>query len=205
MTDDDARPAGTPTSDMNPYAAPQETSDESASPPNDEELAMDNMLAQAAALQQQGRNGANWFYWVAALSLVNSAIMHAGGGIHFVVGLGFTLILDSIVTAIAVEAPDSALVVKAIGIGLDLFIAALVAGAGWLAHRRFTAVFIIGMVLYALDGLIFLMVGDLMSVGFHALALWGMYSGLSAFRKLTAFENALRQEAAFAAESAAPA
>ena len=33
------------------------------------------------------RSGARWFYWVAGLSLVNTAAAFAGGHIHFVVGL----------------------------------------------------------------------------------------------------------------------
>jgi hypothetical protein len=34
--------------------------------------------------------GANWFFWIAALSLVNSIISLYGGGWGFSIGLGFT-------------------------------------------------------------------------------------------------------------------
>ena len=36
---------------------------------------------------------ARWFYWIAALSLVNSAVVIFGGQFHFVVGLGVTSVV----------------------------------------------------------------------------------------------------------------
>jgi hypothetical protein len=46
------------------------------------------------ALQAAGRRGTNWFYWVAGLSLLNSLLMHVGAQIHFLVGLGVSLLAD---------------------------------------------------------------------------------------------------------------
>ena len=40
------------------------------------------------------------------------------------------------------------------------------------------------MLLYALDGLIFLWVQDWLSLGFHAFVLYGLYRGLDAGRRL---------------------
>src|SRR5690349_21130602 len=38
--------------------------------------------------------GANWFYWIAGLSLVNSAIFAFGGQVSFILGLSYTQVID---------------------------------------------------------------------------------------------------------------
>ena len=35
----------------------------------------------------QLKSGANWFYWIAGLSLINSAIFVFGGNVNFIAGL----------------------------------------------------------------------------------------------------------------------
>ena len=44
----------------------------------------------------QLKNGANWFYWIAGLSLVNSAIFAFGGHVSFIAGLAYTQIIDAV-------------------------------------------------------------------------------------------------------------
>src|SRR5260370_34339484 len=61
--------------------------------PTPGEAAPDEQGALKAAigmLLAQGRGGANWFFWIAALSLVNSAIIHLGGRTSVLVGLAHT-------------------------------------------------------------------------------------------------------------------
>src|SRR5207253_1864194 len=41
-------------------------------------------------LERQRRNGAQWFYWIAGLSLINAAIALAGQEWRFILGLGVT-------------------------------------------------------------------------------------------------------------------
>src|SRR6478672_6161125 len=50
------------------------------------------------------RAGAKWFYWIAALSLVNSLVAIFGGQFHFVVGLGITSIVDALAKGIGSSA-----------------------------------------------------------------------------------------------------
>ena len=45
------------------------------------------------------------------------------------------------------------------------------------------------MVLYAIDGLIFLLVQDWLSIGFHLFALWGLYGGMKTINKLNELES----------------
>src|SRR4051812_34817825 len=43
----------------------------------------------------RGKNGAAWFYWIAALSVVNTIIVLAEGGRRFALGLVVTMISDA--------------------------------------------------------------------------------------------------------------
>jgi len=147
---------------------------------------------QMAALDQAGRNGAHWFFWVAGLSMVNSIIAHVGGNIHFVVGLGVMLIVDGVANNAAQQQPDRAAILKGIALGIDVLAALVVALFGWLARNRFLGVYLIGMVLYLLDGLIFFAFRSWMSVAFHGFALYWMWNGFTAFRHVRRIEQALQ-------------
>ena len=93
--------------------------------PVDPELA--TLRTHLTALEQQGRAGASWFYWVGGLSLVNSAIMLFGGGITFVFGLGITSIADDVGADVVRQNPQIATVVKGLVFGFDLFVVAIFA------------------------------------------------------------------------------
>jgi hypothetical protein len=138
-------------------------------------------------LEQQHVNGANWFYWIAALSLVNSAIIHFGGEWSFVIGLGITQFFDAIAAVVAAEAgAGAASLALAFAIAADLAVAGAFVLFGVFARKRHTWAFVLGMLFYALDGLLFLLVGDWLSIGFHVFALIGLTGGLSASRKIVA-------------------
>jgi len=129
--------------------------------------------------------GANWFYWIAALSLINSAIMLFGGGWGFVVGLGATQVVDAIVVMAAEEAGASgALAPKLVALTLDAFLAGVFVLFGVFARKGLRWAFVVGMLLYALDGMLFVLVSDWLSFGFHVFALFGIWGGYAACRKL---------------------
>src|SRR5438445_6918723 len=140
------------------------------------------------SLHMQGRKGANWFYWVAGLSMVNTAIILSGGSIYFVVGLGVTMMADGLATLISQNHPNAVLAVKGIALTFDMFVALILVGFGWLSGRRYLAAFVLGMALYLLDGLIWVVANDWLCVAFHGYALFCMWSGFQAFRKLRALE-----------------
>lgn len=128
--------------------------------------------------------GSKWFFWIAGLSIINSIIWFAGGRLNFLIGLGITQLIDGFSIGIAQgSAPDTALVVRLVAFVLDLIIAGIFVLFGIFAKRSQWA-FIIGMIIYFLDGLIFLLVPDFLSIGFHLIALFGLYSGLKAFNKI---------------------
>ena len=163
----------------------------SESDPN--ELA--NQIGQAfVALKQAGETGANWFYWIAGLSLVNTAIAHSGGDRHFIVGLSVTAIVDAIAQQIGKEHPQSASLAMGIAIGFSVCVAVVVVLLGWLSRKQLLWVFGIGMGLYLLDGLVYLLLGDFLSAGFHGYALFSMSQGFGAYRKLAKMEAALHAQ-----------
>jgi hypothetical protein len=141
-------------------------------------------------LERQFQTGLNWFYWIAGLSLLNSLIILLGGSWSFIVGLGITQIIDGFALGLSEIISDSGVIlVRAMAFLMILGVTGLFALFGVLGKRGFKSVVIIGMILYALDGLIFLLLGDLLSVGFHLIALWGLVGGLKAYQKLERVAN----------------
>ena len=151
----------------------------------------DVLAAGLAQLIQRGRSGADWFFWIAALSLINTTITHFGGDTHVVVGLGLTQIVDVIAHEFARQQPEAQTFVVAFGVGFSVICSTVAAAAGYLSRNRWQVVFAIGMFIYLLDGLLFLLFQDWMSLGFHAFALYCMWNGFSAFQQLGRIEKQL--------------
>jgi len=127
------------------------------------------------------RSGANWFYWIAGLSLVNSVSSLLGGGLTFVIGLGATQIIDAIAYGLT-EGLDAqtAGIVSAIALIMNVCLAAIFVLFGVFANKQHRWAFITGMVLYALDAVIFIVFPDILSIAFHLYALFGLFTGLRA-------------------------
>jgi hypothetical protein len=126
--------------------------------------------------EQRIERGANWFYWIAGLSAVNAALGAFEADRSFPLGLGVTQLIDGLAVAL-----DSALA-KGFGFIADGVIILLVALVGYAARRGF-GTYVVGMVLYGLDGLINLVVGDWVGTGLHAFAIVAMFNGAQAFRQ----------------------
>lgn len=132
--------------------------------------------------KQVASNGAQWFFWIAALSAANSLVTALGGGWTFLVGLGITQFIDGLAAAF-LEAGAPSTAVRLIALGLDLAVAGLFLVFGFLA-RRSKAGFIVGMVIYALDALLFIWAQDWLSFAFHLYVLYMLFRGLKAFSQL---------------------
>jgi hypothetical protein len=142
-------------------------------------------------LQTKLLTGANWFYWIAGLSLVNSFILLVEGNWQFFVGLGITQVVNYVALEVGKQSPDSLPICKIVAGVFTCIAAAVFATFGMGGRRRLTWVFICGMLLYALDGLLYLTVFDaidLKSFGFHIFALVGIFGGFSACRQLNALD-----------------
>lgn len=140
------------------------------------------------------RGGANWFYWIAGLSLVNSAIFLFGGEVSFILGLAVTQVIDGLVGAAIAEGAPAGL--KVIAVGLDLVVAFIFVLFGYFSNKGFALAFIVGSVIYILDGLIYLAVGDMLAAGFHVFALFFIIRGFLASRKVASFRPANPEQVA---------
>ena len=134
--------------------------------------------ANAAALAQV-KSGASWFYWIAALSLVNSISAFSGSDWRFILGLGITQFIDALGQSL--EGPG-----KVIALVLDLVAAAVLVLFGVFGSKGHLWAFVVGMVLFALDGVLFLLVQDWIGVAFHAFVLYCLFRGFQACRTLSA-------------------
>lgn len=143
------------------------------------------LIEEKLKVERQFQSGADWFFWIAGLSLINSAILLAGSEWGFIIGLGITRIIDSIGLLIAEEVGIAGKIVAFI---FDIIAAGIFALFGVFARKRYKWAFITGMVLYAVDGLLFLLVFDVLSIGFHIFALFCIYGGFRALGKLNGVE-----------------
>lgn len=144
-------------------------------------------------LQSQHRAGATWFYWIAALAMIHAVGALMGARWNVVVGLGLMQVINGIAQIVGQQtAGHATLLVKGIALAFDLGIAGAFVAFGFLAGLRRIPAYVTGLVVYAFDGLLFLLARDILSVGFHAVVLVCIYRGLQASLKLTALEHAFQ-------------
>lgn len=132
------------------------------------------------------KSSANWFYWIAGLSLINSLIILLGGGISFIVGLGVTQVIDQIAYIIS---EDAGKLINIFAFGLDVLFAGVFVLFGYLSNKGYKWSFIVGIVLYGMDGLIFLWLKDYLSIAFHGYAIYCIYRGINAIKVLKAVKE----------------
>ncbi len=132
-------------------------------------------------ITNQVKSGANWFYWIAGLSLINTSIFLCGGSVNFVAGLGVTQLIDAIATMYAKLYGNTAIILAFIA---DIAFAGIFLIFGLFANKGKGWGFIVGMILYALDGLLFFIVKDYISIGFHVFALYCIFGGFKANKRL---------------------
>jgi len=137
--------------------------------------APDSATLARIALVKRVENGGRWFYWIAGLSAINFALFALGSGTGFALGTAIDWFLRGMLEELA--DPSFAWIAH---VGVIAFFAFLglraTAGAQW--------AFIVGGLVYAVDGLIFLLVADWLGIAVHAFALFAIVSGTIALRKL---------------------
>lgn len=162
--------------------------------PDPTEFAPDPLMQQLAELFERGKSGAGWFYWVAALSLINSVILLSGGDFGFSLGLSVTMIADIIAVEMANQ-PDIGQIPIAVAAVFDLLVLSMVVFCGWLSQKRILIVFALGMALYLFDGLLCLVSMQISGIVIHAFALFSMWNGFMAYRQLNQLERQLSSAA----------
>lgn len=126
------------------------------------------------------KNGASWFYWIAGFSVINTLLIIFDGNLNFVVGLGLTQLVDEFSYTFS---DYFGMIANMCGIGINILIALVFVYLGIMANKGKRWSFIIGMILYALDAIIFIIFKDFLGVAFHIFALIGIFGGFKALHK----------------------
>lgn len=135
------------------------------------------VAAIAEGHRQQALSGANWFFWIAGFSIINTIVLLAQGEWNFLIGLGVTQLIDGVAFVAAENLGKAA---TALALFLDAMVAGFFIVMGLMARRGFGWAFVLGMIAYALDALIFLYVREWPNIAFHAFALFFIYRGFAA-------------------------
>jgi len=143
-----------------------------------------NALMALANIQRQVKNGASNYYWIAALSIINSLGSLFGLGINFVIGLGATQVVDAIAIGIAEGVPEASAIIRVFGMVSSVAISAVFALFGYFGAKGHRWAFITGMLFYSIDALLLLAFQDWFGFGFHLFLLWGIYGGFKALKAL---------------------
>jgi hypothetical protein len=150
---------------------------------NTPEAVTDTDIETLAQMEQRPaiESAASWFYWIAGLTLVNAVVSAFGSDWAFMIGSGVSMIISALAGSLSEGASDSIMPT----VLLSAVNLALIAGIVWCgrtARRPSVSAFAIGGVLYALDGLLVLFIGDYLGAAFHALALYFIWRGFQAAR-----------------------
>lgn len=139
-----------------------------------------------AVLIRRVHRSAMWFYWIAGLSVINTLIAMSKAGLVFVVGLGTTQIIDGIASGMESGGMAVALVLDAIVAGVFVLF-------GVFAKKGHSWSFLVGMILYALDGALMLGLSliakadlPILALGFHGYVLFILFMGWKANMQLNA-------------------
>jgi hypothetical protein len=130
--------------------------------------------------------GANWFFWLALFSIVNSLIVFYFAIPNSMVAFGVTQWIDGTTGALTAEAVRPPLHVAQLLI--NIAIAAAFAGFGYLARRGMDRLYVLGIFLYGIDAMLTIGLKDFFGFGFHLVGLYFLTRGLLAYRHLR--ENA---------------
>jgi hypothetical protein len=132
-------------------------------------------------------DGPKVFYYIAAISLINSILFIFNFG--FYGSLGITTIVTSIALAIANEAGGGTgmnLLINGIAFAINAVFAGIFAGLGFLSGKRHAWAYVLGMIAYTLDTLLMIWIGDWIEVLIHLYALFLLWRGWSVLRKINA-------------------
>jgi hypothetical protein len=144
--------------------------------------------AQYAEVLQRYKTGANWFYWIAGLTIITSVIAIFGGGWRFLISLGSTQLIDGIAEVFSAELGSAP---KIIAFVLDLIVTGVFVLFGYLSNQKYLWAYMAGMVVFLLDGLVNLVVVDWIGVIVHVVVLFFMFRGYQAGRELMSLEQAM--------------
>jgi hypothetical protein len=147
------------------------------------------LMQRRMMLDNRIKSGINWFFWIAALSLINTIAFKSGFSLTFVVGLGFTQMIDGVVSVLAEQFTSNATLLIIVGLIINICASGVFVVFGILGRKLIRWPVIVGIVLYLIDTIITLVFKDYFGAGFHVLALIGIFSGLKAINTRKSLEK----------------
>ena len=131
------------------------------------------------AAEDSVRKSGGWFYWIAGLSLANTAAIQTGLGYGMIIGLGVTQIVDAVAYEIISGDPSVRTVALASSVLFSVLVSGMFVFFGVFARKAQLWAFVSGIVLYALDSLVFLVSRDWLALGFHVFVLVSLFGGIT--------------------------
>ncbi len=122
------------------------------------------------------RARASLFFWISGLSLINTIL--SAKGVYFILGLAISQIIDGIVIELTGD----------INYFISLFAPVLFALFGFFAFKLNRWAFIVGSIIYTIDGLIYLYFREWFAAGFHVIVLYKLFQG---YKEITEYEKQL--------------
>ena len=127
-------------------------------------------------------HGADWFFWIAILSLINSLIVFYYQTPNSPLALGITRWLDGTTSGFNASMTTG-------GLLTNLLVALVLAVFGLLSRRGNDIAFVVGIFLYVIDAMLVIGLQDFFGFGVHLIALFFLVKGLLASRHVR--ENAV--------------
>jgi hypothetical protein len=122
--------------------------------------------------------GCGWFRLVAVFSLINTVLHLFKADLTFVVGLGATQFIDGVIIVASQEMTGGArTAIIILGTLVNVSLAGVFLGIWRFSKAGSRVAYVLGMILYLLDGLLFVWLGDWVGIGFHAFFLFMMLGG----------------------------
>jgi hypothetical protein len=138
---------------------------------------------QRVLLLKRAKDGINWFYWAAGLSIINTIIFVTGGTPNFFLGLGVVQLVNDYTVMVANGTQVAPLMHWVAG-AIDLLLAGIFIFFGYRGQRSYRNWIVAGITLYTLDGLIFLAFSVWLGVIVHAFVIYNLVRGLRAMDQL---------------------
>jgi hypothetical protein len=149
-----------------------------------------DLVKMKQSLNLRIKNGILWFYGIAGLSILLSIIylLRITDKISGV--LGTAQLVNKIFPSIATDYSSIGGVGgRFVVFSVTLMISLIFVVIGVIGRRNHRWLIVIGIILYGLDALINIFTYDLTGIAFHAIALWGLFSGLNAMDNLKMLEK----------------
>ena len=167
-----------------PIAPPYSTSTASASSGAPSAPASVADEAQAQSLISARNSGANWFFWIVGLSVLNTLISLTGTEWGFSLGAAATQIAD------VFAGESGSFVGRVFALGFDVLVFGFYVMCGVQAMRGATWAFVLGLVVFALDTLLMAVAQEWIGLALHAWAMFSIFTGLMANNNLKKWQAA---------------